>query len=335
MFSVLLQSLPIPFSAYALCLFPLATVILSFIAFATLTDRHANRPYLRYNAFVEATEGPHEAATGETPAGPLAAPAGMTTVFTGTKTGDITPVTQGQQPPADAPANYQPPFEGTNEGVGHSAADDVAPRPGDLDYKRPDLQTVFAPTAQPKSGGAGDAIRTAFAGLFSEPATNPGFDSPTTRTNQRVATAAPPAIAPAAVTPAAKVVAPAPPQPVAVAPAAASMGQASVMIAHVERNLANTDAVGEYVLLRNTSAQPIDMTGWILRDGGNKHHFIFPAFILVAGAEVKLWSKTGANTAADLYWNERGAVWNNTSDTAHLVDAHGNEISRFAYQSGK
>ena len=37
----------VPISAYAICYGPLAMIIIGFIVFATLTDRHARRTYLR------------------------------------------------------------------------------------------------------------------------------------------------------------------------------------------------------------------------------------------------------------------------------------------------
>jgi hypothetical protein len=48
-----------------------------------------------------------------------------------------------------------------------------------------------------------------------------------------------------------------------------------------------------------------------------------------------LWSKSGANDPANLYWGQPRAVWNNTGDTAILLDASGNEVSRFSYTGKK
>lgn len=85
----LLQSTPVPFSAFALCFIPLATVVFGLFAFFALTDRHANRPYLRYNELRAVTTPPAQQAArgpvvGETPAGPLGGTSSQTKqIYTG------------------------------------------------------------------------------------------------------------------------------------------------------------------------------------------------------------------------------------------------------------
>lgn len=104
-----------------------------------------------------------------------------------------------------------------------------------------------------------------------------------------------------------------------------------VTIAHIEFDPPGRDLDGEYVLLRNTAAVPAELTGWTLRDAASKHLFVFPAFTLAPGAEVKLWTKSGANDAANLYWGSRGAIWNNEGDTGTLADRGGAVVSSLAY----
>lgn len=105
----------------------------------------------------------------------------------------------------------------------------------------------------------------------------------------------------------------------------------AVTIAHIEYDPPGRDLDGEYVLLRNSASVPADLTGWTLRDGEAKHLFVFPAFTLAPGAEVKLWTKPGLNDAANLYWGSRGAVWNNEGDTGTLTDRSGAVVSSLAY----
>jgi len=89
---------------------------------------------------------------------------------------------------------------------------------------------------------------------------------------------------------------------------------------------------GEYVLIQNDRAAPADLSGWTLRDAA-QHTYGFPAFALVPGGTVRVWTGIGANDAGNLYWGRRQAVWNNTGDLAILRDAAGTEVSRFAYNA--
>ena len=106
MLPVLLQSTPVPFSAFALCFLPLAAVVFGLFAFFALTDRHANRPYLRYNELRAVTTTPAQQAAsgpaiGETPAGPLGGTSSQTKqIYTGG--GEIGSVVE--VPNTDAPA---------------------------------------------------------------------------------------------------------------------------------------------------------------------------------------------------------------------------------------
>ncbi len=108
----------------------------------------------------------------------------------------------------------------------------------------------------------------------------------------------------------------------------------NVSITYIEYDPPGNDLEGEFVVITNASHEPIDLTGWMLIDEGAKHSYTFPAFTLVGGAEVKLWTKPGVNDANNLYWGLRRPVWNNTGDTAILRDANGNLISRYTYAAG-
>jgi hypothetical protein len=107
-----------------------------------------------------------------------------------------------------------------------------------------------------------------------------------------------------------------------------------VTIAYIEFDPPGRDIDGEYVRIRNGSADSVDLTGWRLSDGDAKHSFTFPAFALAPGAEVQLWSKRGTNDAANLYWGNGRAIWNNTGDSATLTDAEGTVVGVYTY-SGK
>lgn len=116
---------------------------------------------------------------------------------------------------------------------------------------------------------------------------------------------------------------------------AARAAAARLAITHIEYDPPGKDVDGEYVLIRNGTAAPVDLTGWTLHDGKAIHSFVFPPFTLAPGAEVKLWTKAGANDAANLHWGERRAIWNNDGDTGTLKNAAGAVISSFTYAGSK
>jgi endonuclease YncB( thermonuclease family) len=108
-------------------------------------------------------------------------------------------------------------------------------------------------------------------------------------------------------------------------------GSSAVQI--IELNPTGDD---ETVVIQNTGAEPVDMSGWTIQSyGGNscqpvpEQVFTFPAgFQLAAGAAVRIHS--GPNAAGDLVWT-RENIWNNDSDRADLRDANGQVVSSSSY----
>ncbi len=90
----------------------------------------------------------------------------------------------------------------------------------------------------------------------------------------------------------------------------------------------------EYVVFQNVGPKPLEMTGWMVSDEAN-HVYIFPRFVLNAGATVTLHSGCGKNTDEDLFWCSSGrkcnAIWNNDGDTLYLRDLQGRLVLRYSY----
>jgi large subunit ribosomal protein L20 len=116
--------------------------------------------------------------------------------------------------------------------------------------------------------------------------------------------------------------------PVATAPKVTT----GIAISFIEFNPEGRDVDGEYVRIVNNTAEAVELQGWKLRDAGSKHTFTFPSFTLAAGAEVQLWTGEGDNDEGNLYWGNRGAIWNNDGDTALLFNADGDEVSTYTYE---
>jgi hypothetical protein len=87
------------------------------------------------------------------------------------------------------------------------------------------------------------------------------------------------------------------------------------------------DCQGETVTVRNGGADPADLTGWSIHDeAATPHTYRFPAgYTLAPGATVTIRSGAPAGPG-ELGWTNQN-VWNNTGDTASLVNAGGGVVS--------
>lgn len=79
----------------------------------------------------------------------------------------------------------------------------------------------------------------------------------------------------------------------------------------------------EYIVIKNSGASAVDLTGWKIVSVRGNQSFTFPAFSLAAGAVVKIGDTT-KNTGIDFHWLDGGGTWNNSeSDPAELYDSTG------------
>lgn len=86
------------------------------------------------------------------------------------------------------------------------------------------------------------------------------------------------------------------------------------------------DCQGEAVVVTNAGPAPADLTGWSLHDAGAIHTYRFPAgYTLGAGVSVTIRSG-GPAGPGEIGWTGQN-VWNNTGDTASLLNAAGTVVS--------
>lgn len=109
-------------------------------------------------------------------------------------------------------------------------------------------------------------------------------------------------------------------------------GISGIVITGIVADPAGPDLAGEHLVLANLGRVAVELTNWRLADLAG-HTYLFPRFTLHPGAEVRLWTRTGADSATDLYWGHRAAFWNNTGDTASLYDAQDHLIDTFVYRT--
>ena len=107
-------------------------------------------------------------------------------------------------------------------------------------------------------------------------------------------------------------------------------GQRQVQIAGIDFDPPGPDVQGEHVVIQNDTSPWARLQGWTLNDAAG-HVFTFPAFTLVPGFTVRVWTRAGAADDANLFWGRGQAVWNNTGDTATLRDGSGALVDTFTY----
>ncbi|MBG6216945.1 glycerophosphoryl diester phosphodiesterase [Arthrobacter sp. CAN_A6] len=75
---------------------------------------------------------------------------------------------------------------------------------------------------------------------------------------------------------------------------------------------------GEYVLLRNTSNRSIDVSGYLVRDAANNVLIVGNGYVLAPGAELRVHTGPGTNTAGSYYNGLTASVLNNGGDAVAL-----------------
>lgn len=99
---------------------------------------------------------------------------------------------------------------------------------------------------------------------------------------------------------------------------------AAVEISEAVNNPAGDDVRpdgGEYVTLRNTSASAVDVSGWFLRDAANNVLSVGEGYVLQPGAELKVHTGPGTNTATSYFNGYTASILNNTGDSVGLWTA--------------
>jgi len=89
---------------------------------------------------------------------------------------------------------------------------------------------------------------------------------------------------------------------------------------------------GEYVTIANASADPVDVTGWVLRDESSHNRYRFDGLTMRPGASVTVRTGCGVDTGDTVFWCSDRPIWSNGGDTAILQDRNGTVVARRAYR---
>ncbi|MET1034055.1 MAG: glycerophosphodiester phosphodiesterase family protein [Arthrobacter sp.] len=87
---------------------------------------------------------------------------------------------------------------------------------------------------------------------------------------------------------------------------------------------------GEFVLVRNASGRPVDASGLLLRDAANNVLRVGGGYVLAPGAELRVYTGPGTNSADAYYNSGTVSVLNNGGDSVALWSERGKLLDVFA-----
>ena len=112
-------------------------------------------------------------------------------------------------------------------------------------------------------------------------------------------------------------------------PRASSNSANNVPIATVPKGVVQIVSVSgagtlgaEAVVVKYKGEGELDLTGWHLKDTQGASSYTFPPFKLFKNGAVQVHTQSGTNTAIDLYWGQRQAVWQ-SGEAVLLTDPGG------------
>jgi len=79
----------------------------------------------------------------------------------------------------------------------------------------------------------------------------------------------------------------------------------------------------EWIEIVNPAGEAVDLAGWSVADETTSNRFELPARSLAAGATLRIHTGSGADTATDVYLNQRDPVWSNSGETVLVADPAG------------
>lgn len=87
----------------------------------------------------------------------------------------------------------------------------------------------------------------------------------------------------------------------------------------------------EYVCFVNLGTGAVDLSGWLVKDQYG-WTYVFPAFSLNKGSQVKVRTGCGIDTEQDLFWcKDETAVWNNDGDCVYLMTPDDQLFAEYCY----
>ncbi|MDD5600174.1 MAG: thermonuclease family protein [Candidatus Humimicrobiaceae bacterium] len=92
----------------------------------------------------------------------------------------------------------------------------------------------------------------------------------------------------------------------------------------------NINLNGEYVMIRNTGKEIIDIYGWTIKDSATSI-YKFGRYLFKPGEIIYLFTGSGKDGEGKFYWGSPKPVWNNKHDTLYLRDRDGLLVEIYDY----
>ena len=88
----------------------------------------------------------------------------------------------------------------------------------------------------------------------------------------------------------------------------------------------------EYVTIINEEPEPLDLSGWTLRDESTANRLVFPpGSVIEAGRSVRV--VTGCTGGPDVFaWCAERSIWSNGGDSGYLLDDAGRIVATDRYR---
>ncbi len=105
----------------------------------------------------------------------------------------------------------------------------------------------------------------------------------------------------------------------------------SLVIADVEPDPAGPDdevLEDEWVEIENPGTEPVELTGWALRDESTTNRFVFETGVLQPGERLRLRTGCGTDGGGDVFWCSSSGVWSNRGETVLLLAPSGAIVDR-------
>ena len=87
------------------------------------------------------------------------------------------------------------------------------------------------------------------------------------------------------------------------------------------------DLETERVLIRNAYSEAVSLQGWQVKNSTGDE-YTFPILTLYPGGSVSLYSRSGEDTALELYWGLMRAAWKSGA-VVKILDSQGNQRAEY------